>query len=126
LGSDRRRYCATWLQTARLRPQTALRNLVADLEPIAVDELPARQPRPRRQPPDLHVRRVRVVGRVLVAVLAQPGAHILLRARTPARAAVDQEVVSSHRLRRTRPGCPPSTLPARRRAVRAAPGTASS
>src|SRR5438105_6489795 len=95
-------------------------------ELLAVDERAAREPRPARQLADLDVHRIRIVLRVLLAVVAQPRAQVVLRRRPPALAAVDQQVVFTHRLRHTRLGCPRAAPPAPRRGGRGAPGTASS
>src|SRR2546423_6322276 len=101
--------------------------IVPDLQELpAVDEPPAREPRESRQPPDLDVHGVRVVLRMLVAVLPKPRAHVVLRRCPPALAAVDQQLVLSHRLLRRQPGCRRAAPPAPPRGAQAARGTASS
>src|SRR3954451_1397651 len=86
---------ATCIRTRPLYPDCALE------ERLAVDDLAAGQPRERREPPDLDVRGLRVVGRMLVAVLVQPRAQVVLVGGLPAAAAVHEQLVLSHRRRCT-------------------------
>src|SRR5258708_22398783 len=86
----------------------------------------AGEPGHTRQRPHLDMRRVGIVLRVLLAVVADPRTRLVLRLRAPATLAVDQKFVSTHRRRHTRRGALPSALPALQRDARAERGTASS
>src|SRR4051812_41002915 len=77
---------------------------------LTVDHCAARQPGQRTQPAHLHVRGIRVVVPVLLAILRKPGAHVFLVLRPPAAPAVDEQLVLRHPnpLRRR---IPPGGLP---------------
>src|SRR5207253_3080083 len=94
---------STWLRSLRRpdeaqRPQPARKQVAKTSlqEPVAVDELPARQPREASDFADLHMCGGRVVLLVLRAIFVEPPAHVLFGARLPAARAVDQQLVLRH------------------------------
>src|SRR4051812_27218151 len=63
---------------------------------LAVDHRPAGQPGERAETAHLDMCRLRIVLRMLLAVLDEPRAHVVLVLRAPARPAVDEQLVLRH------------------------------
>jgi len=66
-------------------------------ELVAVEQAAACEPRPGAQFTHLHVGRVRIVQRVLGAVIPQPCAHVVRGVHPALPLSVDEELVLGHR-----------------------------